>query len=255
VNIGPVRLAAEAQIGNGGNSGTGNAFEGDIGFDYMGFSMDFLGGHIADAVSAAPLSTVGVGVIPSVAVGNGQLGVTVSDNTVFSVGARYTIGPWKLFAGYEHIDFANPNNPLLPGAFLQGGMLAGTVNNTNFPSDKILQTAWFGVRYAITPALDITGAYYHEWDNTFATAAATVNGCSVLGSSSSMCAGTLDAVSVVLDWRFARHVDVYAGVMYSQVTGGLANSFIVNNIGTTVQSVGSNRSSNVDPGVGLRYQF
>src|ERR1700733_14306287 len=46
VNIGPVRLAAEAQLRNGGNSGTGNAFEGDIGFDYMGFSMDFLGGHI-----------------------------------------------------------------------------------------------------------------------------------------------------------------------------------------------------------------
>jgi hypothetical protein len=55
--------------------------------------------------------------------------------------------------------------------------------------------------------------------------------------------------------RFARHVDVYAGVMYSQVTGGLANSFIVNNVGTTVQSVGVNRSSNFDPGVGLRYQF
>jgi hypothetical protein len=44
-------------------------------------------------------------------------------------------------------------------------------------------------------------------------------------------------------------------VMWSQVTGGLANSFIVNNIGTTVQSQGINKSSNYDPGVGLRYQF
>jgi predicted porin len=196
LNIGPVRLAAEAQIGNGGNSGTGNAFEGDIGFDYMGFSMDFLGGHIADAVSSSPLA---VGVLPAVAVGNGQLATTISDNTVFSVGARYVIGPWKLFAGYEHIDFANPNNPLAPGAFLQGGFIAGTVNNLAFPSDKILQTAWFGVRYLITPALDITGAYYHEWDNTFATSAATLAGCAALGSSSSQCAGTLDAVSLVVD--------------------------------------------------------
>src|SRR5580692_1989104 len=80
LNVGPVRLAAEAQLGNGGNSGTGNAFEGNIGFDYMGLSMDFLGGHIADAVSAAPLA---VGVNPAFAIGNGQLGVTVSDNTVF----------------------------------------------------------------------------------------------------------------------------------------------------------------------------
>ena len=60
---------------------------------------------------------------------------------------------------------------------------------------------------------------------------------------------------MVLDWRFAKHVDVYAGIMYSQVTGGLANNFIVNQVGTTVQSIGSNKSSNYDPGIGLRYQF
>jgi predicted porin len=254
VNVGPVRFAAEVQAKNGGNSGTGNAFEGNIGFDYMGFSMDFVGGKIFDAVGSAPLG-LGIGVNPAAAIGNGQLSVTVSDDTVFQVGARYTIGPWKLFAGYEHIQYSNPNNPLIVGAFLQGGFIAGAVNNLGFPSDKILQTGWFGVRYAITPALDITGAYYHEWDNTFATAPATLAGCAVLGSSSSQCAGTLDAVSAVIDWRFARHVDVYAGVMYSQVTGGLASNFIVNQQGTTVQSVGGNRSSNFDPGIGLRYQF
>src|SRR6201995_1531589 len=36
LNVGPVRLAAEAQLRNGNNSSIGNAFEGDIGFDYMG---------------------------------------------------------------------------------------------------------------------------------------------------------------------------------------------------------------------------
>ena len=254
VNVGPVRFAAEVQARNGGNSGTGNAFEGNVGFDYMGFSLDVVGGKIYDAVSSSQLG-VGVGVNPAAAIGNGQLTATVSDDTVFSVGARYTIGPWKLFAGYEHIDYSNPNNPLNVGAFLQGGFIAGAVNNAAFPSDKILQTAWFGVRYAITPALDITGAYYHEWDNTFATAPATLAGCAVLGSSSSQCAGTLDAASLVVDWRFARHVDVYAGVMWSQVTGGLANNFFTNNLGTTTQAVGSNKSSNYDPGIGLRYQF
>ena len=65
--------------------------------------------------------------------GNGQLTATVSDDTVFSVGARYTIGPWKLFGGYEHINYSNPNNPLLPGAFLQGGFIAGAVNNARLP--------------------------------------------------------------------------------------------------------------------------
>ncbi len=61
LNVGPVRLAAEAQLRNGGNSGTNNAFQGDIGFDYMGFSMDFVGGKIWDAVSVGTtLSTAQV---------------------------------------------------------------------------------------------------------------------------------------------------------------------------------------------------
>jgi predicted porin len=261
VNIGPVRLAGEVQARNGGNSAPGNAFEGNIGFDYMGFSLDFVGGKIYDAISAAPLSAAqlaaSTGIVSN---GYGILGATVSDNTIFSVGARYTLGPWKFFAGYEHIDYANPNNPLLPGAFMQGGYILGAdgaINNAAYPSDKILQTAWFGIRYAITPALDITGAYYHEWDNQYATSAATIAGCGVMASSSSQCAGTLDAVSLVLDWRFAKHVDAYAGVMWSQVQGGLSNGFV----GTTVNAQGAalanptNRSSNYDPGVGLRYQF
>jgi predicted porin len=262
VNVGPVRLAGEIQAKNGGNSGTGNAFEGNIGFDYLGFSMDFVGGKVFDAISAAPLSAAQLAAsVTTVSAGYGLLGATVSDNTVFSVGARYAIGPWKIWAGYEHIDYANPNNPLNPGAFLQGGMIGGAggaLNNTNFTTDKILQTAWVGVRYSITPALDITGAYYHEWQNSFVIG----NGSNPTGTCntaavSAGCSGTLDAVSLVLDWRFAKHVDAYAGVMWSQVSGGLANGFV----GTTVNAQGvalanpGNKSSNFDPGVGLRYQF
>src|SRR6202012_1442332 len=126
VNVGPVRLAAIAQLRNGGNSSTGNAFQGTIGFDYMGFSLDFLGGKLYDAVSAAPLSPAQLATaVTTVAAGNGLLAVTVSDNTVFSVGAKYTIGPWKFYGGYEYIEFSNPDNPLNPGAFVTGGFIAG----------------------------------------------------------------------------------------------------------------------------------
>jgi hypothetical protein len=52
--VGPVRFAVETQLRNGGNSGTGNAIQGDVGFDYMGLSMDFVGGKTYDAVSASP---------------------------------------------------------------------------------------------------------------------------------------------------------------------------------------------------------
>jgi predicted porin len=248
VNIGPVRLAAEAQLRNGGNSGTGNAFEGDIGFDYMGFSMDFLGGKTYDAVSASPLTSAQLQAATALAVGTGQVAGTVSDNTVFQVGARYVIGPWKLFAGYEHVDFANPNSPLAPGAFLEGGFILTNPNNAAFPNDRILQTAWFGVKYSVTPSLDVTGAYYHEWQNSFGSGANT--GCNTVVSN--QCSGTLDAVSLVVDWRFARHMDMYAGAMWSQVQNGLASGFLQTN-GTPGNT--GNKANSIDPGIGLRYQF
>ena len=256
VNVGPVRLAAEAQLRNGGNSSTGNAFQGDIGFDYMGFSMDFIGGKIYDALSAAPLSAAQVAAaVTTLATGNGQLAATVSDNTMFQVGAKYVIGPWKLFAGYEHIDFANPNNPLVPGAFVTGGFIAAAVNNTNFTTDKVLQTAWIGARYSITSAVDITAAYYHEWQNSFVNASNPTGTCS--NASAGSCSGSLDAVSLVVDWRFATHMDMYAGVMWSQVQNGLASGFLQANgtvTGGTIAN-GPNKASSYDPGIGLRYQF
>jgi predicted porin len=255
VNVGPVRLAAEVQARNGGNSSTGNAFQGNIGFDYMGFSMDFLGGKIDDAVSSGILSASQLSTLNAlgVAPGNGFVSATVSDNTVFKVGAKYTIGPWKFSGGYEHIDFANPNNPLNRGAFVTGGFIAGVVNNTNFTNDRILQTAWIGAKYSITPALDVTGAYYHQWQNSFATGANA--GCT--DARATQCSGSLDIVSLVLDWRFARHVDMYAGVAWSQAQNGLASGFLQANgtpAGATVVG-GANKASSYDPGIGLRYQF
>ena len=254
VSVGPVRFAVIAQLRNGGNSSTGNAFQGAVGFDYMGLSVDFLGGKIEDAVSSTILSASQLSTaVNTFSSGNGLLSVTVSDNTVFSVGAKYTIGPWKLFGGYEHINFSNPNNPLNPGAFVTGGFIAAVVNNTNFTDDKILQTAWIGARYSIMPALDITGAYYHQWQNSFATGANA--GCT--DARATQCSGTLDMVSLVLDWRFAKHMDVYAGVAWSQVQNGLASGFLQANgtpAGGTIVG-GPNKASTYDPGVGLRYQF
>jgi predicted porin len=267
VNFGPVRLAGEIQARNGGNSAPGNAFEGEIGFDYMGFSMDFVGGKIFDAVSAAALTPGQLAIsATTLSAGLGQIGATISDNTVFSVGAKYVIGPWKIFGGYEHIDLSNPNNPLNPGAFSSGGFIIAAPNNTNFTTDRILQTAWAGAKYSITPAFDIIGAYYHEWQNSFGGAAdgnvvsngvnfGQIAGCT--DARSTKCSGTIDAVSLVVDWRFARHVDMYAGVMWSQAQNGLASGFLLangNNNGT-LNPAGGNKASSFDPGVGLRYQF
>jgi predicted porin len=298
LNIGPVRLAAEAQLRNGGNSPTGNAFEGNVGFDYMGLSMDFVGGKIYDANSVATtLSTAQVNALTSNQAGTvvnpfggaigcslGCLSGTISDNTVFAVAARYTIGPWKFFGGYEHLAFDNPNNPLTPGAFAQGGYNLAFVNNNNYVSTRNQHVFWVGAKYSITPTLDVAASYYGVRQEFFtqgaapgATAFANAPGgllnlgsvaqqqaaCAANSASQTNCAGGEDMVSVVVDWRFARHVDLYAGVGYSQRNGGLASGFVTStnngqnttNTVTGICATCATRVSTFDPGIGLRYQF
>ena len=45
----------------------------------------------------------------------------------------------------------------------------------------------------------------------------------------------------VVDWQFAPKWDLYAGLMYTKVNGGLANGFL--------------QRDNLDPTVGLRFRF
>jgi len=253
VNVGPVRFAVETQLSNQGNTGTGNAFQGNVGVDYMGFSFDVVGGKIYDGVSIAlPLSNAQMVTLATMNInqGLGATSATISDNTVFQAAARYTIGPVKLFAGYEWIQYANPSHALAPGAFIEGGYTVAFANNTNFTTDKTLQTVWVGARYAVTRDVDLTLAYYHESQNSFIVGNGTNPTGSCTTAISSGCSGQLDAVSFVADWRFARHMDVFAGVMWSQVANGLANGYVLVPAGSTV-----NKTSNFDPGVGLRYQF
>jgi predicted porin len=253
VNVGPVHFAVETQLRNGGNSGTGNAFEGDVGFDYMSFSMDFTGGKVYDAVSSAALSAAQVATLnanTAVPQGLGAVAGTVSDNTFFQVAAKYTYGPFKLFAGYEYIQFANPNNPLTPGAWIEGGYTIGAPNNTNYTTDRIEQVAWIGAKYSVRPDLDLALEYYHEGQNSFVNAANPTGTCNTVVASS--CSGSLDAVSFVVDYRFAKHFDAYAGIMWTQAQNGLASGYLQTN-GTPGNT--SNKANSYDPGVGLRYQF
>jgi predicted porin len=268
LNVGPARFAAIAQLRNGGNSSTNNAFEGDGGFDYMGFSMDVVGGKVTDALGIG--TTLSAGQMQQInASGIGcSLGCTsgvVSDNTFIQLGLKYVIGPWKLYGGYENIHYNNPDNPLVgvPNgtmAFQMGGYnLAFPINNF-YESTRVMNIFWVGAKYAITPDLDIAGSYYGYRQNSFLTpsndnAAGGFGNCNTTYSPG--CSGSMDAVSMVVDWRFARHMDMYAGVMYSQKTGGLASGYVLTatnlNVPGTVNTY--NRVSSYDPAVGLRYQF
>jgi predicted porin len=103
-----------------------------------------------------------------------------------------------------------------------------------------LQIMWIGGKYAVTDNLDVIGAYYHYIQNSFF---GTPIGGRVFcaDSSHSQCAGTYDAISAAVDWRFAPKWDLYFGMMFNQVRGGLAFGFF--------------QHSNIDPTVGVRFRF
>ncbi len=147
---------------------------------------------------------------------NTEYGI-VTDNAALMVAVRYAWGPFKLFGGYEHIRQDNPSRPLGVGATAQGGYLLSGVEDNNLDSPRIVQVWWTGVKFAYDDRSDITLSYYHQEQNDFRRPPTCAP-----GNFRSSCAGTLDEVSLFLDHRFTSRFDVYAGVAYSNVSGGLA---------------------------------
>ncbi|HUO13201.1 MAG TPA: porin [Caulobacteraceae bacterium] len=226
---GPVRFAYLHQFSSGGSEPGSDQV--DIGGDFHGLSVDGVYAHVTGAISASSLTEAQNLLHP------GTLDATVSDNTTYSVQAKYVPGQLKqlrLYAAYENIDYANPHTPLASGATSDGGYILSTVNDTAYDHHKVLQIWWLGARYAVTPKLDLAAAYYEYDQNSYKG-----NGCA--DSSASSCSGAMNFASAVADQTLTKHFDIYAGVAYSTVANGLASGYL-------------NRSV-VSPVTGLRFNF
>jgi hypothetical protein len=110
------------------------------------------------------------------------------------------------------------------------------ISNTSFGAagfaDRIFDVYWTGAKYAVTSQVDVIAAYYHYTQHSHFGTLAGVMPCD--GKEHAQCAGTLNAVSGVIDWKFAPKWDVYIGVFWSEFNGGLSNTFFVNdNVATT----------------------
>src|SRR6202165_2599700 len=236
VDIGQFRVAALWQFGGYdlNNAATGSyqlQLGGDIDNLACGMlSLDAIGSYVQNAVSIGLAGSTLPAVLPQ------TLTATLSDNSSVMLVGKYSNGPLKLFAGYEFIRYAPPSNPFAPrtgfsdiaGDFVCAGCAAinnTNINNTAFNAgDKLFHVFWTGVKYTITDNLDVIGAYYHYDQPAFG---APVN-CADAAACPN-CHGTFDAVSFVIDWQFAKKFDAYAGLMFSQVNGGLANGFLHRN--------------------------
>ena len=98
-------------------------------------SVDAIYSHVKDSVplSLAPGSNNAFG-MPIPPFLPQALTATISDNTAAMFVAKYTTGPLKLFAGYEHIRYAEPSDPQTAFTDIAGTFLClgcGALNNTN----------------------------------------------------------------------------------------------------------------------------
>jgi predicted porin len=259
VNVGYFRAAALWQFGGyAQNNASTGAYQFLAGVDIPTWGKSVLS---VDAIYSYVRDSVSLTLAPGSNDANGMpippflpqtLTAQISDNNAVMLVAKYTNGPLKLYAGYEDIRYSAPSDPQTAFTGIAGNFIClgcdafnnTTINNTAFGvnglGDKILQVMWTGVKYGVTNELDVTGAYYHYIQNSyFGTPTGGPAPCS--GSEHPQCAGTFDAISAVIDWRFAEKWDVYVGAMFSQVNGGLAFGFLQRN--------------NFDPTVGLRFRF
>ena len=234
----------------------------DLGAEVANFSVDAVFQHYNQAISvlnpllgAASLSqtyqatTNSINTNPInganlIGTDNTEYGI-VTDNTAIMLAAKYTWDPFKFYAGYEHIQQFNPSNPLGIGASAQGGYLLSGVEDNNLDRPKIVQIWWTGAKYAYNHKTDITAAWYHQQQNDFRLPSA----CSPAAGFRASCAGTLNEFSLYADHHFTKRFDVFAGIAYSDVSGGLA---IAIPHGPGVPYVHDN---NTAPTLGARFTF
>jgi predicted porin len=247
VNFGDYRFGVFGQFGgyDEGNASKG-AIQGDVGGDFgVGsgiLSVDAIAGYTKDAVSESlsysSVTSSGLGVPNSTPTG---ITATISNNTNVVAVAKYTLDRLKLFGGYEWIQFANPSDAPASFTDISGYVISGSaIKTTSYNHDRILQVAWTGARYSMTDSVDVVAAYYHYWQNDYSNGAKTSGfstTCAIVKTAVSSCAGSQDAVTAMIDWKFAPKWDTYIGTMYTRLNGGLDSGFLAHDNWATTAGV------------------
>jgi predicted porin len=244
-----VRLGALTQIGGfDQRNNAESAYQFDLGGDVGGLSIDAIYAHAKDAVT---VSTYASG-----APTPDTLKATLANVDAGVVAAKYKRRALTLFAGYEYSRLSSPSDPFGATATANGqtlilnGGYPAVVQANAYVNPKNMQVFWLGEDYAILRNLSFNAGYYYIEQNNYANAATKYNiggsstkalvgcgpnlnpaipGSTPQGSNAAACAGSEYVASGELDWRPVKRVDLYTGVMHSEVAGGLANGYIQNN--------------------------
>ena len=234
------QFAAQAQVGGYdiGNASTGQ-YQGQIGADFGGLSLDGVVNWTKNGVSLSSYN----GSPPSGYDVNNVLKATLSNAFGVELMARYSWGQFRFYGGYIYARLMNPSDDYADGfpTIAEGIFVpAGAVTSNAYTVNRIFNGGWAGVRYSVWSNLELAAGAYYRTQNDYLPAPDVCTGTGI-NISSSKCAGSQGAVSFMIDYKPVKRIDVYAGVMVSNVWGGFANGHLY--------------TQNVDPTVGLRIRF
>ena len=233
---GTVHAGAQYAGGGPGTGFFGNAYEFNVGGAYRGFSADAVFQRVEAAMSASAASST-------------SLKATISDNQSWAGAVRYTMDlgtsaiggatddKLTFYLGYSNISLANPS--VDPNAFIgsagQGGYLISAVTLNPYQTNKVLQMTWAGLRYDLGANWGLTAGYYHVDQGAYLGKVSTPQPGTIQTSANS--AGSYNDASFVADYQLTKHFDVYAGVNYSMLDGGLASGYLNNNMTTVATGI------------------
>ena len=156
-----------------------------------------------------------------------------------------------LYGGFQYVTLSNPDHAqsYYNGDTTIGGyglytdqnlLFKGAAADRAYGSDRVLETAWAGARYEDGPWA-FTGAYYYWSQNSYidnrgrdcptvTTANKGALGKTFIGNTvGTNCSGDFNQGSFLIDYTFNRHFDIYAGVSFTEMSGGINSGFLQNN--------------------------
>ena len=231
-----------------------SAYAFNLGGSYGGLSLDANFTRDRGAISSASFNGDNGGLpCPGAGCPSNVLSGTITDDKTWTIGGRYSFdGGLKdgvaaskltLFAGYQYSDRANPvaADQAPAGTTTIGGYILAKVDNQPYEpgSHRVQQTAWAGATYLVAP-WTFSIAYYHLSQNPFLTAGSGGATCAMQTSNNiatgaignktgSNCPGDYHQGSVLVEYAFSKHLDLYGGISYSEATGGVASGYINDN--------------------------
>lgn len=281
LNYQDFRAAAQVQVGGYGvGNATNGMYQAQLGADFGALSVDGVLSWAKDAVTRSSFSGSNIACLAPancfINVNNAYLDpnsvlkATLSNNFGGELVAKYKWDSLTFHGGRIYARLMNPSDDYLTGfptisqgifippGFLNKGIYVNNAITVNaYDVNRIINTFWTGARWKARSDLEASVGLYYQEQNGYNTSPCTGSGAFI---SSSRCRGTHIRVSFLLDWKPVGRVDIYAGVLLSNVYGGFANghfstSTVVIPGTTTAVSFNTARTRNYDPTVGIRIRF